>query len=112
MATPPTVSVTSAAFASELVKLLVQVAWADHEVAPEEAEILLRFARQRGLPQHELDSLSGMLRGRTPLTPPNLGVLKNHRAEVIRAVKELLICDLSVAAEEEELLEQITVLLG
>ena len=32
-------------FASELVKLLLQVAWADHEVAPAEAAALLAFAR-------------------------------------------------------------------
>ena len=34
------------AFALELVKLLLHVVWADHEVAPAEAEALLSFARR------------------------------------------------------------------
>lgn len=96
---------------SELVKLLVQVAWADHDVAPAEAESLLRFARQRGLPPAELEALSAMLTGRAPLAPPNLGLLKPHRAEVLRAVKELLLSDLDVAQEEEEILAELASLL-
>jgi uncharacterized tellurite resistance protein B-like protein len=102
----------SANFASELVKLLVQVAWADHEVAPAEAEALLSFARRSGLPEAELTSLRAMLTGRTPLVPPNLGLLKPRRSEVLRAVKELLLSDLAVAEEEEEILGQIASLLG
>jgi uncharacterized tellurite resistance protein B-like protein len=103
---------SSSVFALELVKLLVQVAWADHDVAPAEAEALLRFARKQGLPAGELDALSNMLTGRAPLSPPNLGLLKGHRTEVVRAVKELLLTDLHVAEEEEEVLRQIAALLG
>ncbi len=99
-------------FASELVKLLLQVAWADHAVAPAEAEALVKFARQSGLKEAELSSLQDMLAGRTPLVPPNLGVLKARRTEVLRAVKELLLSDLQVADEEEDILSQIAALLG
>jgi uncharacterized tellurite resistance protein B-like protein len=100
------------AFVSELVKLLVQVAWADHDVAPQEAEALLSYARRNGLPEAELASLQEMLAGRTPLAPPNLGLLKQRRTETLRAVKELLLSDLHLADEEEELLAQIATLLG
>jgi uncharacterized tellurite resistance protein B-like protein len=106
------VSQPTTAFASELVKLLVQVAWADHDVAPAEAEALLAFARRSALKQDELTALSAMLSGRAPLVPPNLGLLKAHRTEVLRAVKELLLSDLEVAEEEEEILAQISSLLG
>ena len=99
-------------FASELVKLLVQVAWADHAVAAAEAEALVSFARRSGLPQAELAQLTEMLAGRAPLSPPNLGLLKSRRTEVLRAVKELLLSDLQVAEEEEAVLSQIAVLLG
>lgn len=99
-------------FASELVKLLLQVAFADHEVAPAEAEALLAFARRSRLPETELAALQAMLTGRAPLTPPNLGLLKQRRADVLRAVKELLLSDLEVAEEEEEILSQIAALLG
>jgi uncharacterized tellurite resistance protein B-like protein len=102
----------SGSFASELVKLLLQVAWADHDVAPAEAEALMAFARRSGLKPDELASLSAMLSGRAPLAPPNLGVLKARRTDVLRAVKELLLSDLEVAEEEEAILEQISSLLG
>jgi uncharacterized tellurite resistance protein B-like protein len=104
--------VSSAAFSSELVKLLLQVAWADHDVAPQEAEALLRYARQNGLSRAELDALGAMLTGRAPLTPPNLGLLKQRRSEVLRAVKSLLVSDVHVAEEEEEILAQISTLLA
>lgn len=99
-------------FASELVKLLLQVAWADHEVAPAEAESLLAFARRNRISEAELDDFSAMLSGRAPLSPPNLGVLKGRRNEVLRAVKDLLLSDLALPDEEEEILRQITSLLG
>ena len=99
-------------FALELVKLLVQVAWADHDVAPAEAEALVSYARRSGLKEAELSSLQAMLTGRAPLAPPNLGLLKARRTEVLRAVKGLLLSDLEVAEEEEEILNQIASLLG
>lgn len=99
-------------FASELVKLLLQVAWADHDVAPAEAQALIAYARRSGLGEAELTNLSNMLSGRAPLSPPNLGLLKERRTEVLRAVKELLLSDLEVAEEEEDILEQIAALLS
>lgn len=100
------------AFALELVKLLLQVAWADHDVDAAEAEALLAFARRNGLSPRELAELSAMLAGRVPLSPPNLSLLKARRTEVLRAVKELVLKDVKVAEEEEELLTQIAALLG
>jgi uncharacterized tellurite resistance protein B-like protein len=100
------------AFASELVKLLLQVAWADHDVAPVEAQTLIAYARRSGLSEAELTNLSNMLSGRAPLSPPNLGLLKERRTDVLRAVKELLLSDLEVAEEEEDILEQVAALLS
>jgi uncharacterized tellurite resistance protein B-like protein len=105
-------STSPKAFALQLVLLLVQVAWADHDVAPAEAEALLAFARRSGLAESDLTNLSAMLTGRAPLTPPNLGVLKARRTEVLRAVKDLLLSDLHLADEEEDVLGQIAALLG
>jgi uncharacterized tellurite resistance protein B-like protein len=108
----PSTSSPPQAFALELVRLLVQVAWADHEVAPAEAEALLAFARRSGLGADQIAGLSAMLTGRAPLVPPNLGLLKQCRTDVLRAVKELLLSDLEVADEEEDILSQIAALLG
>lgn len=101
----------SDAFAFELLKLLLQVAWADDDVAPQEAEALLGFARKHRLAPADFALLSECLAGRAPLPPPNLGFLKTRRLDVLRAVKELLQSDLHVAAEEEALLADISALL-
>ena len=98
-------------FAFELVKLLLQVAWADDEVAPAEADALLAYGRKSLLSQDKLELLSQCLAGRAPLPAPNLGFLKERRLDVMRAVKELLMSDLTVAEEEEAILEQISTLL-
>jgi hypothetical protein len=112
MSTPQDATATQAQFAFELLKLLLQVAWADEDVAPEEAEVLLVFARKQQLSQDKLELLRQCLAGRVPLPAPNLGFLKARRLEVMRAIKELLISDLSVADEEEAILEQISALLS
>jgi hypothetical protein len=98
-------------FAFELVKLLLQVAWADDEVAPAEADALLAYGRKSLLSQDKLELLGQCLAGRAPLPAPNLGFLKERRLDVMRAVKELLMSDLTVAEEEEAILEQISTLL-
>jgi uncharacterized tellurite resistance protein B-like protein len=100
-----------ATFASELLKLLVQVAWADGEVAPAEREALLNYARRSGVSESELASLNAALTGRAPPAAPNLGLLKQRRTDVLRAVKELLLSDLRLAEEEEDVLGQIADLL-
>lgn len=100
------------AFAAELVKLLVQVAWADHDVAAAEIELLMDYARKQGLSDAEREQLHAMLTGKAPLTPPNLGLLKARRTDALRAVKDLLLVDKTMADEEEDVLSQIAALLG
>ncbi|HET7542071.1 MAG TPA: hypothetical protein VFK05_19525 [Polyangiaceae bacterium] len=98
-------------FAFELVKLLLQVAWADDEVAREEADALLSFGRKRGLSEEQLELLGNCLAGRAPLPLPNIGLLKARRLEVLHAIKELLTSDLQLPAAEEAILAQISALL-
>ena len=112
MCPAPPNSPSDGQFAFELLKLLLQVAWADDDVAPEEADALMGYARRSLLSQDKLDLLAACLAGRAPLPPPNLGFLKGERLAVMRAVKELLVSDLSVADEEEQILEQISALLS
>ena len=110
MSTPPPPPVDGQ-FAFELLKLLLQVAWADDEVAVEEADALLSYAKRNQLSEDQLELLANCLAGRAPLPPPNLGFLKERRLDALRAVKELLLSDLHVAAEEETILGQISALL-
>lgn len=98
-------------FAFELMKLLLQVVFADDEVAHEEQATLLAFGRAHGLGEEQLETLSTCLAGKAPLPLPNLGFLKTRRVDVLRATRDLLVSDRRVAAEEDAILEQISALL-
>ncbi len=98
-------------FELEVIKLLLQVAWADEQMAPEEASALLAQAKDLGLAEQHLGELETYLSGQEPLPPPNLALLKGRRVEVLKAVKAMLQSDLKVAPEEDEVLEQIALLL-
>ena len=111
MASLPPSAPADPVLALELVKLLLQVAWADDDVQPAEKEALLAYAKRCALPADQLELLESCLAGRAPLPPPNLGYLKEHRVDVLRAVKALLLSDLHIAAEEEQILTQISALL-
>jgi uncharacterized tellurite resistance protein B-like protein len=95
----------------EVVKLLLQAAFADHEVAEEEAEALHDYAVRSGVSEMELETIDACLAGQQPLLPPNLGLLKGHRVEVLRAVRKLLSSDQRIHEEEEALLDEIATLL-
>jgi uncharacterized tellurite resistance protein B-like protein len=95
----------------EIVKLLLQAVWADGEVADEEAAALHDYAVRAGVGAAELESLDACLAGQQPLAPPNLGLLKGHRTEVLRAVKKLLTSDQRIHEEEESLLGELSELL-
>jgi uncharacterized tellurite resistance protein B-like protein len=94
-------------FAFEVVKLLLQVAWADHEVAPEEAQAVRDYATAAGVGAAELALLEACLAGTERLPPPNLALLRERRVEVLRAVRLVLKSDSRIHAEEEALLDEI-----
>ena len=110
MLAPPTTP-ANAQFAFELLKLLLQVAWANDEIADQEAAALRAFANKSQLSPEQQALLAEWLAGSAPLPPPNLGYLKDHRLDVMRAVKGLLMTDLHVDGEEEAILSQIGALL-
>jgi uncharacterized tellurite resistance protein B-like protein len=98
-------------FAFETLKLLLQVVWADGEVAVEEAEALHDYAVRSGLQQGEIEVLDACLTGQAPLSPPNLGLLKPRRSEVMRLVQRLVRADQRMHDDEEALLGEIAALL-
>jgi uncharacterized tellurite resistance protein B-like protein len=100
-----------AKFGFEVVKLLLQAVWADGEVATEEAEALHDYAVRAGVTQTEIETLDACLTGQAPLPPPNLGLLKLRRTEVLRVVQKLLRADNRMHEDEEALLGEISTLL-
>lgn len=112
MPTEPPLSMRSQDFGLELVKLLLQVVWADAEVSEKEIVALRGLAGKIGLHSEHLDELHTYLSGEAPLPAPNLAVLKPRKVEVMRHVKALFESDIEVGEEEEEVLAQISLLLG
>ncbi|MBX3182514.1 MAG: hypothetical protein KF915_07790 [Polyangiaceae bacterium] len=111
MSDAPPLSLRTSDYSLELVKLLLQVVWADHEVSAEEASRLRDFAREQGLGEAQLTELDGYLQGSAPLPPPNLGMLRAHRVEVMKSVRALLV-QLGVGADEDDILSELSALLG
>jgi uncharacterized tellurite resistance protein B-like protein len=99
---------TDPAFAFEVVKLLLQVAWADHELAGEEAQALREFAVQSNVSEADRATLEACLTGGERLPVPNLGLLREQRVEVLRAVRQLLKADARIHEDETALLDELT----
>ncbi|PTL76684.1 TerB family tellurite resistance protein [Vitiosangium sp. GDMCC 1.1324] len=99
-------------FYTELLKLLLHVAWSDDELDPNEARALLSAAQRWKLPVPELQRLERCLELGEPLPAPNLGLLRQHPDEVLSTVRTLIESDANVHLSEEEMLAQIRELLG
>jgi len=97
--------------AFEIVKLMVQVAWADGEIADAEVEQILGLAEHVDVGPTNLAMLATMLRGEEPLPPPDLGLLRQHRSTALAAAEAMVRADEVVAPDEEQLLAQLRSLL-
>lgn len=109
--TQPPMSTRHDQFGFEVLKLLLQVAWADDEIADEEAEALLRLARGAHVHEEHVEELRTYLSGEVPLPPPNLALLKAEKTAVLRAVRKMVEADPYMAKEGDEVLRQISEML-
>jgi hypothetical protein len=86
--------------AIETLKLLVEVAWADREIATEEAVYLESLAEQAAVPAGELAALRVALRDERRMPAPDLTLLRRHAGEVLRAVDDLIRIDARIVDDE------------
>ena len=96
----------------ELLKLMLQVAWADDVIEPEEKWAIISKAERLQLNEAQIAELETHLRGEGPLPPPNMQILRGRKDEVIQVVEELALADDHIADEENQVLAQITELLS
>ena len=96
----------------EIVRLLMQVAWADDEVSPQEVEHVLHLAREWTLSSEEIAEIRAGLHGEAVLAAPDLGLLKRHRDRVLEAVEGMIRADTVIADDEMDTLAQIRALLS
>lgn len=98
-------------FHLEVFRLLLQVAWADNEVEAHEADALRDLADRYRLCDEDRDRLERYLSGQEALPPPNLGLLKSRKGDVMIALQSFLLSDMAVVKEERELLAEIELIL-
>jgi uncharacterized tellurite resistance protein B-like protein len=99
-------------FNTETLKLLLQVAWADHQLAPEERQLIADLGLAWSVPDAVMHQLLAHLDDGTPLPQPNLGLLRGSPDAVIAAAKAFVSADGLVDAEEADFVAQVTELLG
>jgi len=95
----------------EVLKLLVQVAWADDRLALKEVEVMRRIALALGASVGARMALERWLTQMEPLPPPNLDMLKPHKDSVLRAVGSVVKADGEISDAEEEVLSLVRELL-
>ena len=98
-------------FDTEVIKLLLQVAWADDEVSREEKMMILGLARSWYVPEPEIKYLIERLDQGQPLPQPNLKLLRTRPDDVLTAVRGLVLSDGKVAGAESEMIKQIAEML-
>lgn len=98
-------------FDTEVIKLLLQVAWADDEVSREEKMMILGLARSWYVPEPEIKVLIERLDQGQPLPQPNLKLLRTRLDDVMTAVRGLVLSDGKVAESESDMIKQIEAML-
>ena len=96
----------------EVIKLLVQVAWADREIAPEERDYIVGMAQGAQFDTEEIEELRLALEDPARLPAPDFEFLKRYKDDVRRAATVLIRMDRIVAPDEARMLEDIDRLLA
>lgn len=101
-----------ATFYWELMKLLLQVAWADDTVAPEERHTLRALGERLRLDGSQLEIIDSCLEGRRSLPPPNMALLRGHRDDVLKAAEHIAMADKIVTTDEQSIMDGLNSMLS
>jgi hypothetical protein len=98
---------TEDSFNTEVIKLLLQVAWSDRELTHAEHLVIFGLGRSWSVPELELQSLLTTLKAGGPLPEPDLEILRTRPDDVMDAIRALAVSDGSFADSEKVLIERI-----
>lgn len=98
-------------FNTEVLKLMLQLAWSDGQIDVQEVGTILGAARSWGVPEPEVAALKKALEGGVPLPAPDLGLLRGRPDEVFEAARALIASDGKLQAAEQEMLEELRLIL-
>jgi uncharacterized tellurite resistance protein B-like protein len=94
-------------FNTEVIKLLLQVAWSDRQLTHAEHLVIFGLGRSWSVPEQELQSLLTTLKAGGPLPEPDLEILRTRPDDVLEAIRALAVSDGSFADSEKTLIERI-----
>ncbi|MFZ9887340.1 MAG: hypothetical protein ACO3JL_07545 [Myxococcota bacterium] len=97
--------------AMELLKLLLQVAWADDKLHALEAESLTQLADALLPNDRHFEAVHAWIEGTLPLPAPDLQLLRAHKEDVLLEVRRVIFADQVFAKEEGVMLAQLEQLL-
>lgn len=98
-------------FNIELLKLMLQVAWSDGQVATREAGVILGAARSWGVPEAEVTALRRAMQSQNAPPAPDLAVLRERADEALEAMRAVIVSDGRLERSEKEMLEELRVIL-
>lgn len=96
----------------EILKLLLQAAWANDTLAPKEREAVVTLGNRWKVPPDTLLWLLRHLDEGKPLPQPNLGLLRAHREAALAAAERFVGVDGVVDDAEKDFLVTVDQLLG
>jgi tellurite resistance protein len=99
-------------FNTEVIKLLLQVAWSDRQLTHSEHLVIFGLGRSWNVPELELRALLEKLKAGGPMPEPDLEVLRSRPDEVLEAARALAASDGNFADSEKGLIERIKAMLG
>jgi tellurite resistance protein len=99
-------------FNTEVIKLLLQVAWSDRQLSHAEQLVVFGLGRSWNVPEKELQSLLEKLKAGGPLPEPDIEVLRTRPDDVMVAVRALAVSDGKFADSEKDMIERIKSKLG
>ncbi|KFE67638.1 TerB family tellurite resistance protein [Hyalangium minutum] len=94
-------------FNTEIIKLLLQVAWSDRQLTHAEHLVIFGLGRSWNVPEADLQSLLGALKAGGPLPEPDLAILRTRPDDVLEAARALAVSDGSFADSEKALIDRI-----
>jgi uncharacterized tellurite resistance protein B-like protein len=99
-------------FNTEVIKLLLQVAWSDRQLTQAEHLVIMGLGRSWNVPEPELQSLLVKLKAGGALPEPDIEILRTRPDDVIEAARALSVSDGHIAKTEKELIARIEERLG
>lgn len=103
---------TDPVFNAEALKLLLQVAWADDVLEPQERDFVAKLGPAWKVPEVVMTVLLDHLDRGKPLPQPNLTLLRTKPDVVIAAAEALIAADGVIDGVEMDFMDQVRQLLG